>query len=64
MRQLSAIPLPAPVFLLVVTFIYGLLKFFVPALPFTMEQVSFLLNGLLAVLGVIVTARAQVRGLI
>jgi len=64
MNRLSAIPLPAAVFALVVTFIYGLLKFFVPGLPFTEDQVSFLLNGLLALLGVIVTARAQVRGLI
>jgi len=40
------------------------LKFFIPTLPFSEDQVAFLLNGLLALLGVIVTARASVRGLI
>jgi len=64
MKILSVIPLPATVFVIVVTFLYGLLKFFVPGLPLTEEQVAFLLNGLLALLGVIVTARASVRGLI
>ena len=64
MKQISAIPLPAAVFALVVTFLYRLLKFFIPTLPFSEDQVAFLLNGLLALLGVIVTARASVRGLI
>jgi hypothetical protein len=63
-KTLSVIPLPAVVFALFVTFLYGLLKFFIPTLPFSEDQIGFILNSLLALLGVIVTARAQMRGLI
>ena len=64
MKAFAAIPFPAPVFLLVVTFVYGLLKYFIPSLPLTEEQVSFLLNGLLALLGVVVTAKAARQGIL
>jgi len=64
MKIFAAIPIPAPVFLIVVTFVYGILKYYVPSLPFTQEQISFLLTGLLALLGVVVTAKAVRQGLI
>jgi hypothetical protein len=63
-KILASIPFPAPIFALIVTFVYGLLKFFIPSLPLTEDQIGFLLNGLLALLGIIVTARASIRNLI
>ena len=60
----ASVPLPLPVFLIIVTFIYGLLKHFIPALPLTIEQVQFLLTGLLALLGIVVSASLRVQGVI
>lgn len=64
MGALAAIPLPLPVFLIIVTFIYGIVKYYVPALPFTIEQIQFLLTGLLALLGIVVSASLRVMGVI
>lgn len=61
---LASIPLPLPVFGIIVTFIYGILLYYIPALPFTIEQVQFLLTGLLALLGIVVSVRLRVQGVI
>lgn len=64
MGAVATVPLPLPVFGIIVTFIYGILKYYIPALPFTIEQVQFLLTGLLALLGIIVSASLRVQGVI
>ena len=60
----AAIPLPLPVFLIILTFIYQMLKYYIPSLPFTQEQLQFLLTSLLALLGIVVSASLRVQGLI
>ena len=60
----AAIPLPLPVFLIIATFIYQMLKYYIPSLPFTSEQLQFLLTSLLALLGIVVTANLRAAGLI
>ena len=64
MTTLAAIPLPLPVFLIVATFVYQMLKYYIPSLPFTAEQLQFLLTSLLALLGIVVTANLRVAGFI
>lgn len=46
------ISLPVYVVALVVSFVYGLLKGYFPDLPFSEEQIRWLFEGLLALLGV------------
>jgi hypothetical protein len=60
----AAIPLPLPVFLIIATFIYQMLKYYFPSLPFTQEQLQFLMTSLLGLLGIVVTAGLRVQGLI
>jgi hypothetical protein len=60
----AAIPLPLPVFLIIATFIYYMLKYYIPSLPFTQEQIQFLMTSLLALLGIVVSAGLRVQGLI
>jgi hypothetical protein len=64
MPALAAIPLPLPVFLIIATFVYQMLKYYIPSLPFTAEQLQFLLTSLLALLGIVVTASMRVAGFI
>jgi hypothetical protein len=52
------------VFLIIATFIYQMLKYYIPSLPFTSEQLQFLLTSLLALLGIVVTANLRAAGLI
>ena len=60
----AAIPLPFPVFLIVATFIYQMVKYYFPNLPFTQEQLQFLMTSLLALLGIVVSAGLRVQGVI
>jgi len=60
----AALPLPIPLFLLAVTFIYGLLKYFFPDLPFTQEQIQYVLEQLLALFGIVLTAQLRTRGVL
>jgi len=64
MGALAAIPLPLPVFLIIVTFVYDMLKYFIPSLPFNHEQLQFLMTSLLALLGIVVSASLRVQGVI
>lgn len=64
MEVVAKVPLPLPVFLIIVTFIYGILKYYIPAIPFTIEQIQFMLTGLLALLGIVVSASLRVQRVI
>ena len=64
MTVAAVIPLPLPVFLIVATFIYQMLKYYFPNLPFTQQQLQFLMTSLLGLLGIVVSAGLRVQGLI
>jgi hypothetical protein len=63
------VSLPVYVVGLVAAFVYGLLKFYIPTLPFTEEQVLYIIVAVLAILGVDVTqmalrTRAEVKAML
>lgn len=64
MQTLSDVPLPAPIFLIILTAVYGLLQFAFPDLPFTQEQIEYVLTKLFQFLGIVIVARARAQSLI
>lgn len=49
---------------LVVALVYGVVKYYVPDLPLTQDQVQWIFVAILAALGVDVTNTLRVRGLL
>ena len=49
---------------LVVVFVYGIVKYYVPDLPFSQEQLQWVFLVVLGALGVDVTNALRVRGLL
>lgn len=56
---LMKVQIPVYVVALVVTFAYGLLKYYVPTIPFTEDQIRWLFDMILALLGVDVVNTAR-----
>lgn len=63
-QSLTAVPLPAPIFLIILVAIYGLLQFAFPDLPFSQEQIEYVLTKLFQFLGIVIVAQARSRSLI
>ena len=58
------VSIPAYVLSLVVVFVYGIVKYYVPDLPFSQEQLQWVFLVVLGALGVDVTNALRVRGLL